>query len=146
AQLARGYRNLDALSEARFLADPFADRPGARMYRTGDLGRWRPDGTLDYLGRNDDQVKIRGFRVEPGEIEATLVRCPGVKDAAVIARQDTPGRPDEKRLVAYLVPQDGAELSAADLRARLAAALANYMVPSAFVMLAALPLTPNSKL
>ncbi len=144
--VAHGYLDRPELTAERFLADPFAAEPGARMYRTGDLARYLPDGRLEFLGRNDQQVKIRGFRVEPGEIEATLARCPGVKDAAVIARQDTPGRPDEKRLVAYLVPQDGAELSAADLRARLAAALADYMVPSAFVMLAALPLTPNGKL
>ncbi|WP_246791972.1 non-ribosomal peptide synthetase [Burkholderia perseverans] len=144
--VALGYLDRPDLSAERFLADPFDATPGARLYRTGDLARYLPDGRLEFLGRNDQQVKIRGFRVEPGEIEAKLAQYPGVRDAAVIARQDAPGPAGEKRLVAYVVPRDGAELPAAALREHLAAALADYMVPGAFVTLAALPLTPNGKL
>nr|WP_285442818.1 non-ribosomal peptide synthetase [Burkholderia glumae] len=144
--VALGYLGRPDLSAERFLADPFDPTPGARLYRTGDLARHLPDGRLEFLGRNDQQVKIRGFRVEPGEIEAKLGQYPGVRDAAVVALQDAPGPAGEKRLVAYVVPQDGAELPAAALREHLAAALADYMVPGAFVTLAALPLTPNGKL
>ncbi|WP_123417576.1 non-ribosomal peptide synthase/polyketide synthase, partial [Pseudomonas brassicacearum] len=141
--VARGYLNLDAISAERFLADPFSDQPDARLYKTGDLARYRPDGRLEYLGRNDFQVKVRGFRIELGEIEARLGDCAGVKEAAVIVREDTPG---DKRLVAYVVPQAGANLNAATLRAQLSMQLAEYMLPGAFVSLAALPLTPNRKL
>ncbi|WP_338402428.1 AMP-binding enzyme [Pectobacterium brasiliense] len=102
------------------------------MYKTGDLGRWLPDGTLEYLGRNDFQVKVRGFRIELGEIETRLVRCPGVHDAVVIAREDSPG---DKRLVAYLRAQPDTALDPAELRQRLSEELAEYMIPSAFVTL-----------
>jgi amino acid adenylation domain-containing protein len=141
--VARGYLNRPELTAERFLDDPFASEPGARMYRTGDLGRWRPDGTLEYLGRNDFQVKLRGFRIELGEIEAKLAACDGVREAAVIVREDSD---DDRRLVAYVVMQSGAAPSAADLRDQLSQALPDYMVPSAFVNLATLPLTPNGKL
>jgi len=146
AGVARGYLNRPDLTEERFLADPFAnaaDEADARMYRTGDLGRWLPDGTLEYLGRNDFQVKIRGFRIELGEIETKLAACTGVRDAAVLAREDAAG---EKRLVAYLVPHAGSELSFAELRESLLRELPEYMVPAAFVTLASFPLTPNGKL
>ncbi|GAB3356920.1 amino acid adenylation domain-containing protein [Lysobacter tyrosinilyticus] len=141
--VARGYLNRDELTAERFLSDPFAAASGARMYKTGDLGRWRSDGNIEYLGRNDFQVKIRGFRIELGEIEARLAGCSGVAEAVVVARESAAG---DQRLVAYVVPKPGVALSIAGLREALAKTLAEYMVPSAFVILEALPLTPNGKL
>lgn len=113
------------------------------MYKTGDLGRWLPDGTIEYLGRNDFQVKIRGFRIELGEIEAKLRACAGVREAAVIAREDVEG---DKRLVAYIVADAEVSPSATELREALSRELAEYMIPSAFVTLEALPLNANGKL
>ncbi|UUZ51678.1 condensation domain-containing protein [Massilia sp. B-10] len=110
------------------------------MYKTGDLGRWLADGNIDYIGRNDFQVKLRGFRIELGEIETVLKTCAGVRDAIVVAREDNAG---DKRLVAYLLADD---VDTAAIRATLSASLAEFMVPSAFVTLAAWPLTPNGKL
>jgi amino acid adenylation domain-containing protein/thioester reductase-like protein len=143
AGVARGYLNRPELTQERFLADPFSSDSLARMYKTGDIGRWRTDGTIDYLGRNDHQVKIRGFRVELGEIEARLAQHPQVKEAVVIAREDSPG---EKRLVAYLTSQDEYIRDVEALRTHLRDTLPEYMVPSAFVALQKLPLTPNGKL
>jgi amino acid adenylation domain-containing protein len=141
--LARGYLNRPGLTAERFVADPFAPEPGSRMYRTGDRVRWRPDGTLEYLGRLDNQVKVRGFRIEPGEVEAALLRHPAVAQAAVVARE---GSPAGKKLVAYVVPAPGAEPSASTLRDHLAVSLPKYMVPAAYVVLETLPLMPSGKL
>ncbi|MER5528768.1 non-ribosomal peptide synthase/polyketide synthase [Streptomyces sp. NPDC002677] len=137
-QLARGYHRRPALTADRFVADPYADTPGARMYRTGDLVRRRPDSTLDYLGRTDRQVKLRGNRIELGEIEAALTRHPAVARGAVVVR--------DQRLVAYAVPAAGAVADPAELRAALADELPAPLVPEAYVVLADLPLTPSGKL
>ncbi|HEX5757921.1 MAG TPA: amino acid adenylation domain-containing protein, partial [Thermoanaerobaculia bacterium] len=141
--VARGYLARPDLTAERFLPDPFAGEPGARFYRSGDLVRFRSDGNLEFLGRADQQVKVRGFRVELGEVEAALARCPGVREAVVVAAGEGA---EERRLVAYLVAPDGAAPPAAELRRRLGAELPEYMVPSAYVTLERLPLNANGKL
>ena len=143
--LARGYVKAPALTAEKFVADPFSATPGARLYRTGDRARWRSDGRIEFLGRADHQVKIRGFRVEPGEIEAALLGHPAVGQAVVVPQTGLHGGP--VRLIAYLVPCAGhAAPETASLRSYLAARLPDYMVPAAFVAMAAIPLNANGKL
>ncbi|WP_328491696.1 non-ribosomal peptide synthase/polyketide synthase [Streptomyces sp. NBC_00414] len=143
AGVARGYLDRPGLTAGRFVASPFGP-PGARLYRTGDRARRNTDGELEYLGRVDRQVKVRGFRIEPGEIESALRRHNGVRDAVVVVREDEPGR---RQLVGYVTPADpGHAPDPQDLRAITAAALPPHMVPSAVVVLDALPLTPQNKI
>ncbi len=137
AGVARGYLNRAQLTGERFVSDPFGATPGGRMYRTGDLARWRADGQIEYLGRADDQIKLRGYRIEPGEVEAVLLRHPRVHTAVVVAHAE--------RLVAYVVFAGPGEVGANELRRHLLETLPEYMVPSVYVVLDALPMTPSGK-
>ncbi|MEO0947266.1 MAG: amino acid adenylation domain-containing protein, partial [Cyanobacteria bacterium J06641_5] len=142
--LARGYLNRPGQTSDRFIPDPFSDVPGARLYRTGDLARYRANGEIEFLGRIDNQVKLRGFRIELGEIEARLQEHSQIEQAVALVREDRPG---DKRLVTYLITVAGAQLPAiAELRQFLSARLPDYMLPSAFVPLEHLPITPNGKI
>ncbi|GAO11278.1 non-ribosomal peptide synthetase adenylation domain protein [Streptomyces lydicamycinicus] len=141
-QLAEGYLGRPELTAERFISDPFGE-PGARMYRSGDAARWRADGVIEFFGRLDHQVKIRGFRVELEEIESVLLRDGQLSQAVCLVREDVPG---DQRLVAYLVPVTGTDPDIDKLRAQAVAALPDYMVPTAFVVLDQLPLTSNEKL
>lgn len=140
--LGKGYLNRPELTSERFIANPFSSEPGARLYKTGDLAYFLPDGQVAFLGRVDHQIKIRGYRIEPSEIVAVLNNHPAIQTSLVVAREDTPGN---KRLVAYIVPGVGAQVSLGSLRDTLTAQLPEYMIPTAFVPLEALPMTPNGK-
>jgi amino acid adenylation domain-containing protein len=140
AGVARGYLNRPELTAARFVPDPRI--PGARMYKTGDLARVRSDGVLEYLGRRDQQVKVRGYRIELGEVELTLAAHPGVDACAVLAREDTPS---ERRLVGYVVPRAGTQLTPSLLHEFLGQRLPEFMLPARIVLLDAFPLTANGK-
>ncbi|MBC8646893.1 MAG: amino acid adenylation domain-containing protein, partial [Thermoanaerobaculia bacterium] len=142
ASLARGYRGHPDWTASRFVPDPFSAVPGERLYRTGDRARFLPDGRIVFLGRTDDQVKIRGQRIEPAEVEALLARHPAVREVAVAARPDASG---EMRLVAWVVPDADPRPGGRELRHFLKALLPDAMIPSAFVLLDALPRSPNGK-
>ena len=141
-QLARGYLNRPDLTTEKFIPDPFSQNANARLYKTGDLARFLPDGNIEFLGRLDDQVKLRGFRIELGEVEAVLSECAGVQLAAVTVREDIPG---DKRLVAYLMPVAGREISLHAVRAHLKEKLPEFMLPSRFVVLTEMPMTTSGK-
>ncbi|WP_289355733.1 non-ribosomal peptide synthetase [Paenibacillus sp. S-12] len=141
--LARGYWNREALTEEKFIRNPFDPSMQSRLYKTGDLARYMPDGVIEYMGRIDHQVKIRGFRIELGEIESVLTAHPNIKEAAVVTREDTPGH---KRLVAYVVAEEAKEVQAAQLSSYLLEILPDYMVPASYTFLKAMPLSPNGKL
>jgi len=144
AGVAPGYLNRPALTAEKFVPDPFDDNPDARLYKTGDRACYLADGRLAFLGRIDEQIEIRGYRIEPNEVVAALNRHPAVRASLVVAREDTP---DDRRLVAYIVPFPGAraETTAGALRDFLGTQLPDYMAPAAFVWLEQLPLTPNGK-
>jgi len=141
--LTRGYLNLPQLTQEKFIPHPFKNDPQARLYKTGDLARYLSDGNIEFLSRIDHQVKVRGFRIELGEIESVIATYPGVKETVVIVREDIP---NDKRLVAYIIPQQPELITSDDLRSFLNQKLPNYMIPNAFVFLATFPLTPNRKI
>jgi amino acid adenylation domain-containing protein len=140
--VARGYYNRPDVTAERFIPDPYSSSPGSRLYRTGDLARFLTDGNIEFMGRADHQVKIRGFRIELGEVETAMAQHESVRECVVVAREDAPGR---KRLVAYVVPRNG-DVSFGELRGFMQDRLPEYMVPSAFVPLDALPMSPNGKI
>ncbi len=140
--LARGYLGDPQATAEKFQVNPFTGHAGDRLYRTGDLGRYLPDGEVAFAGRADTQVKIRGYRIELGEIEAQIGRVPGVRESVVLASDSEAA---DKRLVAFVVAQPGAELAVPELRTHLRQALPAFMVPAAFQLLPSLPLTPNGK-
>jgi acyl-coenzyme A synthetase/AMP-(fatty) acid ligase/acyl carrier protein len=140
--LARGYLNRPDLTAEKFIPNPLSSEPSTCLYRTGDLARYLPDGNIEFLGRIDHQIKLRGFRIELGEIEAVLSSYDGVADTVVLAREDVAG---DKQLVAYIVSNKEGAPTTQDLRNYLKQKLPGYMVPSAFVFLESLPVTPNGK-
>jgi amino acid adenylation domain-containing protein/thioester reductase-like protein len=140
--LARGYLNRPELTQEKFIPNPFEKAAESRLYKTGDKARYLPDGNIEYLGRIDNQVKIRGFRIELGEIEAVMSQYELLQANCVVVREDTPG---DKRLVAYIVPQPEQTATVNQLRQFLKSKLPEYMLPSAFVTLESLPLTPSGK-
>jgi amino acid adenylation domain-containing protein len=142
AGLARGYLNRPELTAEKFIPNPFSDEPGARLYRTGDLARYLPDGNIEFLGRIDHQVKIRGFRIELREIETVLGEIQGIREAVLVVHEDGV----DKRLVAYVLPNQDSIPTSGELRSVLKSKLPDYMIPSTFVFLDALPLTSSGKI
>jgi amino acid adenylation domain-containing protein len=140
--VGQGYLHRPDLTSERFIPNPFSHEPGARLYKTGDLGRYLPDGTIEFIGRSDHQVKIRGFRIELTEIEAILTQYSQIREAVLIARENENG---DKRLIAYLVPNNSEAIDLNALNSFLRDNLPDYMLPSSFAILEALPLTPNGK-
>ncbi|MBV9343250.1 MAG: amino acid adenylation domain-containing protein [Acidobacteria bacterium] len=140
--VGRGYLNRPELTAEKFIRDPFSEEVSARLYRTGDLARYLPSGEIEFLGRRDEQVKIRGFRVETGEVEAALGQHANTCDCVVVARETADG---QKQLIAYVVPAHEPAATSRELRRFLQTKLPEYMVPSTFVVLPALPMTPNGK-
>jgi amino acid adenylation domain-containing protein len=145
AGLARGYRKRDELTREKFVPNPFSSQPNGRLYKTGDLARLLPNGEIEFLGRIDEQIKIRGFRIEPNEIVSVLDQHPGVSASAVVAYENQANRAGEKSLVAYVVPVAANAMTATTLREHLSKRLPDYMLPSSFVRVEALPLTGNGK-
>jgi surfactin family lipopeptide synthetase C len=141
--LGRGYHNQVDLTAERFIPNPFSSTPGGRLYKTGDIARYRIDGDIEFLGRADYQIKLRGYRIELGEIETLLLRHPMVRESVALIREDVAG---DRRLVAYLVLNQGEQPTISELRQHLQLYLPDYMIPSIFVVLEALPLTPNKKI
>ncbi|MGI8581609.1 MAG: non-ribosomal peptide synthetase [Chitinophagaceae bacterium] len=141
--VARGYLNRTDLTDQKFIQNPFSTTPGSRIYKTGDLCRWNANGNLEYLGRKDDQVKIKGYRIELGEIESALNQHPGLQQVVVMARGDSP---NNKSLVAYLIPKEGQMPVINDVRHFLSKTLPEYMLPSMFIFMESLPLTSNGKI
>jgi acyl carrier protein len=141
--VAQGYLNRRELTPEKFVSNHFSNDSAGRLYRTGDLCRWRADGNLEFLGRIDEQVKLRGFRIELREIETVLSEHPSIAQSMVLLREDRPG---DQRLVAYCVPTANSGLDVSALKSHLRGRLPNYMVPTAFVRLKSLPLTPHGKI
>ena len=139
--LASGYFGKPELTAERFVANPYGES-GKRMYRTGDLVKWRSDGALEYISRADHQIKIRGFRIELAEIETVLQRHENIQQAVVMVRED---RANDKRIIAYIVAEEKEPINLSEIRSYVSKSLANYMIPSTFVVLEVLPLTPNGK-
>ena len=140
--VARGYLHAPDLTRERFVANPFTQQPDDCLYRTGDQVRYRRDGRLDYLSRLDNQVKVRGFRIELGEIETALSTHAALSQSVVTVREDRPG---DVRLVAYIVPQPGQDITVTEVRKHLRSTLPDYMIPQHVVELESLPMTPNGK-
>ncbi|MGE5431355.1 MAG: amino acid adenylation domain-containing protein [Syntrophomonadaceae bacterium] len=140
--VGRGYLKRPELTAGKFIPDAYSGRMGARLYRTGDLARYNENGTIEFLGRIDSQIKLRGLRIELGEIENAIAEYDNVKESVVIAREDTPG---DKRIVAYIVTHDGTSILGPQLKHFLSERLPEFMIPSAFVTLPKLPVTPNGK-
>jgi acyl carrier protein len=141
--VTRGYLNRPDPTAEKFVPDPYSQQPGERLFKTGDLARYLPDGVIEFLGRKDHQVKIRGFRVEPGEIEFALGSHPDVDEIIVTVREDSPGK---ETLVAYIVSRQRPAPTAEELRYFLKEKLPDHLIPSAFVTLEGIPLTPNGKI